>query len=495
MQRNYSAQMLRTAIERHKTAIHRGDASAPIKRAIEDKLVGPGISVFDFGCGHGEDIKQLTSQGIECDGWDPVFQPDRARRPADAVNLGYVINVIEDPEERARTLLDAWALCRKLLIVSAQILVPGRGKQQVEFGDGVLTRRNTFQKFFTQGELREYIQSKLGIEPVPATLGIYYAFKDEELREAFLANRYRRRPSGPKKPKSEIRFEQSRELLESLIEVVEELGRLPDPDEFENTASVIAEFGSLKRAFGVVRRVTGEERWEAARKQRTDDLLVYLALARFRQRPPISKLPASLQRDIREFFGTYKQACSLADELLFRAGDPTAIDEACVRSPIGKILPTALYVHHTAVESLTPLLRVYEGCGRGFLGQIDGANLIKLHRFTGKISYLVYRDFEDDPHPILSRSVKLNMRTQQLDCYDYETIENPPILHRKETFLEPTHPLHSKFARLTKQEEDRGLLTETESIGTLQGWQTRLSEMGFKLRGHRLIRESTKAGD
>ena len=45
-----------------------------------------------------------------------------------------------------------------------------------------------------------------------------------------------------------------------------------------------------------------------------------------------------------------------------------------------------------------PLLRIYEGCGRAFLGEVEGANLIKLHRFSGKISYLVYPDFESDPH-------------------------------------------------------------------------------------------------
>ena len=41
---------------------------------------------------------------------------------------------------------------------------------------------------------------------------------------------------------------------------------------------------------------------------------------------------------------------------------------------------------------------------------------------------------------------------------DSPLFQNPPILHRKETFLHPTHPLHAKFARLTQQEEKAGLL-------------------------------------
>ena len=122
------------------------------------------------------------------------------------------------------------------------------------------------------------------------------------------------------------------------------------------------------------------------------------------------------------------------------------------------------------------------------LGEIEDANLIKLHRFSGKVSYLAYPEFDTDPHPELSSCVKLNMRSRQIDFYDHRQSENPPVPHRKETFLSPTHPWFAKFARLTKQEERHGLLDETSTIGTKAGWQTRLSEAGFRLAGHRLVR-------
>ena len=73
----------------------------------------------------------------------------------------------------------------------------------------------------------------------------------------------------------------------------------------------------------------------------------------------------------------------------------------------------------------------------------------------------------------------------------YATTANPPILHRKETLLCPGHPLFEKFARLTRQEEKQGLLTETARIGTRSGWEARLRETGFVLRGHRLVRGAT----
>ena len=84
--------------------------------------------------------------------------------------------------------------------------------------------------------------------------------------------------------------------------------------------------------------------------------LVYLALARFRKRPALSQFPPTLQRDMKAFFGAYKKACTEADALLFRAGDATAIDEACKRATVGKLLPDNLYVHRSALDALEAFL-------------------------------------------------------------------------------------------------------------------------------------------
>jgi DNA phosphorothioation-associated putative methyltransferase len=189
--------------------------------------------------------------------------------------------------------------------------------------------------------------------------------------------------------------------------------------------------------------------------------------------------------------GLLRQRCPRlprADERLFQAGDASSVDAVCRRSPVGKLLPNALYIHRSALESLDPLLRIYEGCARAYLGEIDGANLITLHRHSGTVSYLVYPGFETDPHPALVRSVKLNLRSREIDCLEFADSANPPILHRKESFLRPDDPLRAKFARLTRQEERAGLPEETASIGTRDGWQARLVAAGFAVHGHRLVR-------
>src|SRR5262249_34947357 len=153
-------------------------------------------------------------------------------------------------------------------------------------------------------------------------------------------------------------------------------GRLPDESELGVASMIQEKFGSLGRAFLLLRRVSGPEQWDAVRQQRTQDLLVYLALARFGGRPRFSQLARELQLDVKAFFSTYSRAVSLADALLFSAGSSQEVEHAARASRLGKRLPTSLYIHISALSELAPLLRVYEGCGRVLVGSVEGATLI-----------------------------------------------------------------------------------------------------------------------
>jgi DNA phosphorothioation-associated putative methyltransferase len=123
----------------------------------------------------------------------------------------------------------------------------------------------------------------------------------------------------------------------------------------------------------------------------------------------MSALPLGLQRDLRAFFGSYANACRRADDRLVRAGDAEAVDDACRHSAVGKLLPNALYVHRSALESLDPLLRIYEGCARAYLGEIDGAATSSCTA-TRQVSASPNR-FRTDPHPVCY-GVKLSLRTR-----------------------------------------------------------------------------------
>ena len=473
-------------IARHKTAIKRPSFSLPIKCLLRDGLLDPSKTLFDYGCGHGQDLKLLADMGIAANGWDPVFQPKAHRQHAEVVNIGYVINVIEDPRERAAALRSAWELCEHLLVVAAQVEFAAPNKEQEEFSDGVLTSRGTFQKYYNQHELRTYLESELGGDAIPAGPGVFYVFKDESAKQQFIATRYHRRISVPRRRISELLFEQNQDVLEPMMEAITRLGRLPGPEEFSEATEIIERFGSLKRAFALIRRVTDEQPWEEIAQRRAEDLLVYLALSRFQKRPKLSQLPTTIQRDIRAFLESYRTACARADVLLFRAGDPNAIDAACQRAEVGQLVDNALIIHRSTLDYLQPLLRIYEGCARALVGDIDEANVIKLHRFSGKVSYIAYPNFEKDPHPALRLRVKVTLPTLSIDLFDYSDWDDPPILCRKEQLLPKDHELYDRFAKLTRQEENRGLLTSETTLERRSQLSLRLRELGLRLRGHRL---------
>jgi DNA phosphorothioation-associated putative methyltransferase len=427
--------------------------------------------------------------GFAAGGWDPVHRPHASIEPAPVVNLGYVINVIENPRERLETLQRAWALAEQILIVGARLTAEAQTiSNPADFADGYLTSRGTFQKFFEQHELKNWIEQTLGTSCLAAGPGVFYVFRSDEARSGFLASRQRRQLVIPRIRRPLELYDQHKEILTPLVDFVASRGRLPADDEIPDAALIREIFGSTRRAFRIVERATSAEQWDDITRKRALDLLIYLALSRFEGRPLFSKLPTDLQRDIKGLFSSYASACKGADDLLFSVGDLAVVDDACVSSPIGKLTPDALYVHGSALPHLSPVLRIFEGCARGYIGRVEGANLIKLNRREPKISYLSYPDFEDDPHPALASSMTVHFQTFKVSFHDYRDRRNPPILHRKETFLHPEHPLYAKFTKLTGIEESKGLFEDPRGIGTRDGWNAVLSQKGLHLRGHRLVR-------
>jgi DNA phosphorothioation-associated putative methyltransferase len=474
-------------ILRDRTAIRRTELSRPVRAALKDGIVSATTAVLDYGCGLGDDVRRLQEQGISAFGWDPAHQPNGQRIPADVVNLGYVVNVVEQPDERAASLRDAWGYARSVLVVAARLKADA-DERCAAYEDGVITRMQTFQKFYEQHELHDWIASTLGETPVAAAPGVFYVFRDYAARESFIASRYRRRIAVPRMRLSDKLFEEHQGILSSLMEFVMERGRLPEHEEVAVGADLVGVFGSVKRAFQVVRRVTGSEQWEAITAERRNDLLVYLALGRFPRRPKLTSVPVVLQRDIKALFKTYKQACAEGDELLFAAGDMTQVDAACTNAPFGKLMPTALYVHAESLNRLPGILRVYEGCARVLSGAVEGTTIVKLRRHEPKISYLAYPSFNDDAHPSLASSVRIDLQSFHLKYRDFKDSTDPPILHRKEEFVSEDYPNRGMFCALTSAEEAAGLFAHPEQIGSKERWEALLGKQRLRVHDHTLVR-------
>ena len=474
-------------IQRHRAAIVRTDLSKPVRVALEAGLLTQGATFFDYGCGHGTDIKLLSQQGYVSEGWDPHYRPDAPRIPADIVNLGYVINVIEDPVERREALIKAWGLTRQVLIVAAQVLVEDVTRGQIAYGDGIVTRRNTFQKYYDQEELKAYIDEVLGVDAIPVALGIYFVFRNEAQAQTFRASRFRSRATTPRIQKQVKRFEDYRELLTPLMDFVTERGRLPIKGELSTEAEITRELGSLPRAFQLILQVTDQAEWHQIAEQRKQDLMLYLALTKFGYRPRLNQLSSEVQQDIKALFGTYRQACIEADAMLHSLGDLSLVTQKCQSSSVGIQGSHSLLVHLSALESLDPVLRLYEGCASRTLGRPNKATLVQFYSRQPKIAYLFVPDFDRDPHPAIHTRMEIDLRNLHVRYQDFDQEDNPPLIHRKDALVLPDYPHYAKFAKLTRQEEDWGLLEDPRSIRYIQGWESCLRVHGATLQGHRVI--------
>ncbi len=71
-------------ILRHKTALTRYELSRPVSLAVGHGVIDKETRVFDYGCGLGFDVRFLSDQGYDIQGWDPhhhVRVKQQYRRP------------------------------------------------------------------------------------------------------------------------------------------------------------------------------------------------------------------------------------------------------------------------------------------------------------------------------------------------------------------------------------------------------------------------------
>lgn len=475
-------------VSRHKTAISRNNFSRPVQVALASNLIPKSSSFFDYGCGKGDDIRALKSIGHEASGWDPTHNSKERLKKADIVNLGYVVNVIEDQEERIDVIRKAYDLANKALIVSSRLIFEIRNNVGRPFKDGFITQKKTFQKYYTQDELKSFIDTALDVNSVPGAPGVFFIFKDEALKIKFETARFRRRPDFKFRLNADEIFEQNKTILKPIVDFLLARGRLPQEFEIPDAEDLTKCFGNIRRAFNIIRHVVNEDDWIKVETQRSEDLLIYLGLSKFTGRPKKTDLAQDIQLDVKAFFGSYAAACQKADELLFSAGNLELIHQACLKAPCGKRTHDAMYIHESALVNLSPILRIYEGCARSYIGNVEGANIIKLHRLKPKVSYLSYPDFDRKAHPGLRGALVVPLKSFDVKFYDYSKSDNPPILHRKEEFVPSTYPHKVKFEKLTKQEERWGLYENPKIIGTRERWNEVLQTKGVQLRGHKLAR-------
>jgi len=432
-------------IDRHKTALVRYELSAPMKTLVKNGYLNGSYSIFDYGCGRGDDLRELEAHGLDVLGWDPNFRPDSDKINSDIVNLGFVLNVIEDQDERLEALLTAWELADKFLIVSVMLGNESYIAKFTPYKDGVVTSRNTFQKYYQQSEIKLYIERNLQEDAISVAPGIFYVFKDKIEEQLYLQSKYKRvyewkqiTASEPLNNKNKANFIiiKNKDIFDLFWKECLSLGRIPLKDEFSQSEKIKELIGSHKRAFNVICEVYDTNEFVQAENRRKEDILLYLAMELFGKRKSYSRQPENLKRDIKSLFVDYNAALKIAEGLLFSIADSELINEQCKKAHL--TLPASLLnenhsliLHRDYLMDLPLLLRVYVGAGLQIYGELDeNIDLIKIHITSGKLTLTSYDDFRKSV-PFLVERIKIKMADQDIDFFDYnDEQKRPPLLNK-----------------------------------------------------------------
>lgn len=514
-------------VQRHLTALNRSSLSAPVQLLIRHGLISPGRTFFDYGCGRGGDVAGLSAEGFEARGWDPHFAPDAPRVEADIVNLGFVINVIEDPAERVEALVGAFKLARQALVVG--VMLHGNDTPGKPFRDGFLTSRNTFQKYFSQAEFRDYLEQALHRPTFMVGPGVAFVFADAEVEQQFSADRYRskslaerllatrasrvrtaREPRSPREPRparapkpdrapreprlsaAELRLAAVRPTLDTLWARALDLGRFADPTELPDLPDVVRSVGSLARAERLIAENYDLSLLQSAAKTRSDDLRLFMATQQFAKRPAYRQLEPRLQKDIKSFFGDYKSAQDAGLRLLVEAAETANVLAACkAATALGHGWldeEHSLQLHMSMVDRLPVVLRAYVACGLILWDSSADVQLVKIHIGSGKLTLMEFDGFDESPIPLLRRRIKVQVRRLNYEVFEYGTAAFPkPALYRKSRYLNEDYPGFAEQLAFDEELERHGLITADDHGPSPDRLGKVLEEKRLSIEGFRIV--------
>jgi len=439
-------------VMRHRTAIARNGLSSSMNLLLSSGLLGSEVTVLDYGCGQDDDVRALRNAGFEASGWDPHFASDSAAmKPNDIVNLGFVLNVIEDIEERRDVLKTAFSLTNHCLAVAVMLVGKGNVSGLRPHRDGYLTSRNTFQKYYMQAEIREFIEDVLGVDSIAAAGGLFLVFKDETLEQRYLLRRQlgfvsaRLEPSLTRRPARSVQSQSRQSVADTAIaaelaSVIRTLGRTPVGDEIPGTLfqKMRKARVSLGRGLSFALETITPEEIEQAAASRKEALAMFFALQAFSKRQSYRALSPDVQRDVKAFFGSAQRAAEAGRTLLFSIGnteDLLSEANASVATGIGHVEQDKFQFHARDLGRLSARLRTYVAVAERLAGDLSPTTIFRIHPRKSKLTALSFDDFATAPLPRLTGITIVNLRSGSVDILDPTKRRGDSVLFMKSRFM------------------------------------------------------------
>jgi DNA phosphorothioation-associated putative methyltransferase len=407
------------------------------------------------------------------------------------VNLGFVLNVVEDRHERAETLKAAWSFARRVLVVAVMVLGKAALTSLRPYRDGHLTSRGTFQKYFGQQELRDFIEEVVGEAPLALGSGVFAVFRDKDFEQEVLFRRQSRaivRPVGMRPPERERAAtqrqvglaERIRSELELLWLAMLQRGRRLDVEEFPLDLRERLQAAKVSPARATelcLSDLFEQEQLATAAAGRREDLLVHFAMLLFPGAPRYTTLPRSLQKDVKAFFGSHATAIEEARRLIFSAGRPEIVRdgiEAATASGLGAMRDENTFRFNVSVlDRLPPVLRLRVRCGGLLRGGVEAADFVDVKLDSPRLTFIACVDASAQL-PVMLERTRVDLGRARV------TVDYPEgmVLYLKGRFLPADAPERDKQLQF-----DRKLLAS--GIVSPDGRGPRLTELQELIPKHR----------
>ena len=154
----------------------------------------------------------------------------------------------------------------------------------------------------------------------------------------------------------------------------------------------------------------------------------------------------------------------------------------------GKSVRGDRYIHVTALDHVgdSCLKAIERAISIAKTGSSSEFNVVKINRDGKSVSLLLYPRFFDDAFPTLAESATVNIIDESVRVRTYNFKGNPPILHKKELLLDPTHFQRGMFELLTRQLESRNIKPNKPGLGFKKQWDAYMGIMGVSVENHQL---------
>ena len=457
-------------ILRFRTAISRNALSVPAKLLYQSGLANEDSSYLDYGCGRGDDVVFFNELNIPAVGWDPHFNDqEKNLKVSDIVNLGFVLNVIEDSSERLQVLKTAFSLTKKCLSVAVMLHSQNDSSVSMPFKDGQLSSIKTFQKYYDQKNIEALLKNELKTNPIAAAPGVFFIFKDEALEQDFLLKRqlgiirdYEPRDLVSKTNERKEKTEAALRVANNLARHTLIFARKPELEELPKYFHEQLEKSgvSFRRAFDAASQLISEDQLKNAVVAKREQLILFFAMYFFSGRAKYKSLSKSLQKDVRLHFGSMSSAESAAKALLYSLGDEELLYEECYKSvakELGWVNDCKFTFQSKNLNKLPIRLRGVISIAERLVGSIEGANIIRIHIETKKVTYLSVKEFDTSPLPrVMSRSI-VDFRSHNVKNISHTEDGRVKILYQKSAMMGK----EDKYYKIQKIFDDQ-LLSETD---------------------------------